>query len=265
MIEDNYIKSTEDFSKKLNLNIIKKIHIFNHIDSTNKKAKELAQNNSKEGTIVISKVQKKGRGRFDRNWESPEGGLYFSIILKPKITTEKTTLLPLLGALSVYKTIKEITDLNVKIKWPNDVMINGKKACGILLESESDKDQLKYIILGIGINLNNDISSLSKELHSVSTTISNEIGIKLNYYDFFEKLLINIEKYYKLFIQDKHDVLISEWKQNSDTIGRKITINASNEEIIGTAVDIDEFGFLLIKTDNNEIKRITTGDCIYIN
>lgn len=265
MKDKTYIEETQDFSKTLDIDIVDKFVAFDEISSTNLKAKELAQKNAKHGTIVISQIQKKGRGRFDRVWESPEGGLYFSIVLKPECKPDKATLLPLIGALSVCKTITSFSDLYVKIKWPNDVLINGKKASGILLESESDRNGLKYVILGIGINLNTDLSHLSEELHSVSTSISYEIGIKLNYYDFLKKLLVNLDKYYTLFDENKYDAIIKEWKENSDTLGRKVTIDTSTEKITGTAYDIDESGFLIIKTDDGNIKKITSGNCIYFN
>jgi len=265
MNKNDYIVKINDFSKNLEIDLVKKLIAFDQIDSTNSKAKELALKNAKEGTIVISKIQKKGRGRFDRIWESPEGGLYFSIILKPKCRVNKTTLLPLIAALSVCKTIKSITDLNVNIKWPNDVLINDKKTCGILLESETKKNEIDFVILGIGLNLNTDMSSISKEIQSISTSIANEIGIMLNYFDFLEKLLTFFNKYYKMFVEKKYDFLINEWKNNSDTINKKVTIDTSDKKITGIAIDIDESGFLIIKTDTDEIKKITTGDCFYIN
>jgi len=265
MNEESYIEKIKDFAKTLDINLVSEFVVFDEISSTNLKAKELAQKNVAEGTIVISKIQKKGRGRFDRNWESPEGGLYLSVVLKPDCKPDKTTLLPLIGALSICKTITSISDLFVKIKWPNDVLIDGKKTSGILLESESGKNKLKYVILGIGINLNTDMSSLSDDLQSVSTSISNEIGIKLDYFVFLKKLLINLDKYYTLFVENKHELLIKEWKNNSDTIGRKIIIDTSTEKINGTAVDVDESGFLIVKTDDGGIKKITSGDCIYFD
>lgn len=265
MNEENYIEETKNFAKKLDINLASKFVVFNKISSTNIKAKELAQKNAKHGTIVISKVQKKGRGRFDRLWQSPEGGLYFSIILKPQCEPNRATLLPLIGALSVCNTIRSISDLYVKIKWPNDILINGKKISGILLESESDKGRLKYVIIGIGINLNTDLSNLSEELHLASTSISYEIGIKLNYYDFLKKLLTNLDKYYTMFDKNKYDAIIKEWKNNSNTLGQKVTIDASSEKITGTAFDIDESGFLIIKTEEGDIKKITSGDCIYFD
>jgi len=265
MKEESYIDKTKDFAKTLDINLVSKFLVFDEISSTNLKAKELAQKNANHGTIVISQIQKKGRGRFDRAWESPEGGLYFSIVLKPNCKADKATLLPLVAALSVCKTITEKSDLFVKIKWPNDVLINGKKTSGILLESESDKNGLKYVILGIGINLNTDLSNLSAELHSVSTSIAYEIGIKLNYYDFLKRLLVNLDKYYTMFDEDKHENLINEWKNNSDTIGRKATIDSSSEKIIGTAIDVDESGFLMLKTEEGDVKKINSGDCLYFS
>jgi len=265
MKKNDFIEKTLAFSKTIDIDLIEKFVAFDEVLSTNLKAKELAEKKAKQGTIIISKTQKKGRGRFNRTWESPVGGLYFSIILKPKCKPDKTTLLPLVGALSVCKTITAISDLYVKIKWPNDVLINGKKVSGILLESEYEKNNLKYVILGIGINSNTDLSSLSDDLRPVSTSIAYEIGINLNYYDFLKKLLINLDKYYKTFNEKKYDTLIKEWKNNSDTLDRQICIDTSKEKITGTAFDIDESGFLLVKTDNGDVKKITSGDCIYFD
>jgi BirA family biotin operon repressor/biotin-[acetyl-CoA-carboxylase] ligase len=264
MVEKDFIEKTLDFSKKLDVSLVKDIIIFESINSTNSKAKDLAKKGAEEGTVVISEIQKKGRGRFERVWESPEGGLYFSIILKPKCEPEKSTLLPLIGALSVCKTITSISDLNVIIKWPNDVLIKGKKVSGILLESESDKNNLKYVVLGIGINLNIELSALSEELHSNSTSIAHEIGIKLNYYDFLKKLLLNLDNYYMLFDENKFDFLIKEWKENTDTLGKKVIIDTSTEKISGRAVDIDDCGFLIVVTETGQTKKITSGDCIYL-
>lgn len=262
MSENNFVENTQFFSKNLKNPLVKKILAFNETDSTNKKAKELAQKNEPEGTIIIAKIQKQGRGRFNRIWQSPEGGLYFSIILKPKIKTEKSTLLPLVSALSVCKTIESICDLDVKIKWPNDVLINGKKICGILLESDSDRNKINFIILGIGINLNIDTNSLSKDFNA--TSLSYEFGINLDFYDFFKKLLMNLDKYYKIFNNHDFNQILFEWKKNSDTIGKKIVIKTSNEEIKGKAFDVDENGFLVIQTDSGEYKKITSGDCLYL-
>lgn len=263
MNENNFIEQTRDFSKHLYIELVKQFFVFEEIPSTNAKAKDLARAGKVEGTIVLSQIQKKGRGRFDRVWESPEGGLYFSILLRPKCKPEKATLLPLLAALSVCKTITSICDLNVTIKWPNDVQINGKKVSGILLESEANNKGLDYVVLGIGINLNTDIDLLPEEVNA--TSIANEIGIKLDYYVFLKKVLLNLDKYYTLFNEKKYESILQEWKKHSDTIGRKIRIELSNENIDGTASDVDESGFLIVKTDAGDIKKITSGNCLYFD
>lgn len=265
MNEEDYIKKTKKFIESISLDIIHDSFVFDEVNSTNLKAKELLKKNAKHGSLITSKIQKKGRGRLDRNWESPKGGLYFSIILKPECKAERATLLPLIGALSICKTITDLSDLYVKIKWPNDVLINDKKVSGILLETEFAKDKIKYVILGIGINLNTDISALGQKLKSNSTSISYEIGIKLDYHDFFRKILINLDKYYTMFDEKQYDKIILEWKNNSDTLGKKITIDSSSGKINATAMDIDESGFLIVKTDDGEIKKITSGDCFYFD
>jgi len=262
MSKNNFVEKTHDFSKHLHVDLVKQFFVFEEISSTNAKAKDLAQEGEVEGTIVLSQIQKKGRGRFDRVWESLEGGLYFSILLRPKCKPEKATLLPLLAALSVCKTITSICDLNVTIKWPNDVQIDGKKVSGILLESESNNGGLDYVILGIGINLNTDIDLFPEEFNA--TSIANEIGIKLSYHVFLKKLLLNLDKYYALFNEKKYESILQEWKEHSDTIGRKVRIKLSNENIGGIAYAVDESGFLIVKTDAGDIKKITSGDCFYI-
>ena len=242
----------------------KKIIVFDALPSTNSKAKELARNGGEEGTIVISKVQKKGRGRFDRYWESPEGGLYLSVILRPKTPSDKTTLLPLVASLAVFDTIKSY-GLNTKIKWPNDVRVNRKKIAGILLESEADGNKLEYAVLGIGINLNTDINKFSRELRENVTSLSQELDTVVDYQQFLEKLLSALAAHYSVFSNGDFDTIIEKWKQHSDTLGKKVKIATSTDEIIGKACDVDQSGFLAVVTDSGEHKKITSGDCIYFD
>jgi len=262
MKDKEFVEETLDFSKKLNLDLLKESHVFEQVSSTNKKAKELAKKNVPDGTIIISKTQDNGRGRFNRVWISPEGGVYFSIILKPKNKDEKLTLLPLVAALSVYNTIYSLCDLDVKIKWPNDVIINGKKISGILIESESKNNSLDFVVIGIGFNLNVDVDIFPEEYNA--TSLSYEIGINLDYYDFLKKLLFTLDKYYSLFINEDYDTILNEWRKNSDTIGKNVVINLKDKKISGRAVDIDENGFLIILDEYGNKTKITSGDCFYI-
>ena len=244
--------------------LTKKIILFDELPSTNSKAKELARNGGEEGTVIIAKVQKKGRGRFEREWESPEGGLYLSVILRPEMSPDKATLLPLVASLAVFDAIKSY-GLSAKIKWPNDIRVNRKKIAGILLESEAVRNRLEYAVLGVGINLNTDINSFSRELKDDVTSLAQELDIVVDYQQFLEKLLSAIETRYSTFSNGDFNTILGEWKRHSDTIGRKVKIITSTDEIIGKAYDVDQSGFLIIATDSDEHKIITSGDCIYFD
>ena len=263
MKDNTFIEKTLDFSKNLDIDFVKKIIVFDEIPSTNSKAKELVRKGEGEGTIVIARIQKKGRGRFDRLWESPEGGLYLSIILRPDCPPNKATVLTLVASLVVSKTINSY-NLSSNIKWPNDVRVNGKKIAGILLESEAHENKVEYIILGVGINLNIDTDFLSKKIRLISTSLSREIGNSVDYHSFFKKLLFNFDKYYKLFLDKKYDFILKEWKNQSDTLGRRVRINTASEQIIGKAYDIDQSGFLIVIGDSGERKKVASGDSFYI-
>ena len=218
-----FTEKTFKFFKNLQSDFYKKIAVFEDISSTNIKAKELAKNTEDEGTIIISKTQSKGRGRNNRIWHSPLGGLYISIILRPTVNTKNVTLLPLLGALSVVYTLDSI-GIKSSIKWPNDVRINKRKISGILIESEITGRKIEYVILGIGINLNMDIDIFPEEFINNTTSIKYETGVNINYYDFLEKLLIYIEEYYSFYKNQKYDIILNQWKDNSDTIGKNVKI-----------------------------------------
>jgi len=243
---------------------VKKAIMFDEVSSTNSKARELALKGEDEGTIVVAKKQNKGRGRFDRVWFSPEGGLYLSVILRPNIPPDKTTLFPLIAALAVSKTINYF-GLSSKIKWPNDVRINNRKVAGILLESETDENQLKFLVLGIGVNLNIDIEQFPKELKEISTSLSQELNKNVNYQDFLDKLTSFLAMYYKMFLNKDFDKILEEWRKLSDTIGRKVRIVTSSGEIIGKVTDVDESGFLIVITISGEHKKIMSGDCLYLD
>ena len=264
MIDNTFIEKTLDFSNNIDIDLVKKIIVFDEISSTNIKAKELARNGEEEGTVVIARIQKEGRGRFDRIWESPEGGVYLSVILRPDVSPDKTSLLPLIAALAVSKTINYF-DLSSTIKWPNDVRIHGKKVAGILLESEVDGTQICYVVLGIGVNLNIDIGQFPRKLKNVTTSISQELDTAVDYQRFLEKLLSILDLYYTMFLNRDFDTILREWREQSDTLGRKVRIATSSDEITGEAYDVNQCGFLIVVTDSGEHKKITSGDCIYFD
>jgi BirA family biotin operon repressor/biotin-[acetyl-CoA-carboxylase] ligase len=264
MKETIFVKKTVDFSKNLNIDLVKKLLVFDELDSTNSTAKEFAQANAEEGTVVIARTQQHGRGRFDRIWQSPEGGVYLSIILRPKKSTEKISLLPFVAVLAVARTIT-LHGLHTTIKWPNDVQVNGKKIAGILLESEIKGHEVIYVVVGIGINLNIDRKDLSPDIQPRSTSMLHELDSPVDYHEFLRTFFTQFENVYSLFVNHQFERIIDEWKIHTDTLGKTIRVQTSTETLQGIALDIDSLGFLLLRKENGEIKKILSGDCLYLN
>lgn len=263
MKSTTYITNIQNVFQTLKNDFFKKLYVFSEVDSTNNAAKKIIETGFDEATLVVAETQKKGRGRFSRTWESPKGGLYCSIILKPSVPDDKITLLPLVTSLAVAMTVKKY-NLNPKIKWPNDVRIKNRKIAGILFESLHDPNDNLCVISGIGINLNTDMKYFPKQLTEHITSIKNELNRTINYQDFFKNLLMNFQMYYNFFSTANFKKIVDEWKQYSDTLGKKVKIETMNGEIVGLAVDIDDSGFLLVCKKNNQILKITAGDCIYL-
>ncbi len=262
MNESAFVKKTTALLKTLDF--VKKPYVCDVVDSTNATARDLAETGSPEGTVVIAQTQLKGRGRFERSWESPEGGLYLSLILRPNIPPEKTSLLPLVTALAVAKTIRSYR-VFATIKWPNDVRVNGRKIAGILLESEGRGQRLEYVVVGIGINLSVDLEELSVETQKKSASLHHELHKIIDYHEFLRSFISDFEQSYKDFIRKRYSELIIEWKTLSDTIGKTVRVKTMTGDIEGTAVDIDPSGFLLLRTSTGETKKILSGDCLYFD
>ena len=259
-----FVKKTADFSKNLHIDLVKNMFVFDKVNSTNSTAKELAQDGAKEGTVVIARIQHQGRGRFDRIWQSPDGGVYLSMILRPKKSTEKISLLPLVAALAVVRTIT-LYGLHTTIKWPNDIQVNGKKIAGILLESEIKGPEVIYVVVGIGINLNIDRKDLSPDIRPQSTSMFHELEFRVDYHEFLRAFFTQFERVYSLFADHQLQKIIDEWKIHTDTLGKTIRVQTSTETLQGIAFDIDPLGFLLLRIENGEIKKILSGDCLYLN
>lgn len=233
----------------------KKILFFEEVDSTNNKAKQIALKEN-EGTVVISEMQTSGRGRRGREWYSPKGGVYVSFVLKPNVSPEKASQLTLVSSLALVKTLNSMdNNLNAKIKWPNDILISGKKISGILTELSADVEKINYIVVGVGINLNTEKEILPENGTSLKIEMKEEVSIKL----FLKSFLEHYDSIYQEYINGKIDLIIERWKDNSDTLGKKVKIIGINETFEGLAKDIDENGALILQTKEKEIK-VYSGD-----
>ncbi|MFY9402406.1 MAG: biotin--[acetyl-CoA-carboxylase] ligase [Candidatus Omnitrophota bacterium] len=233
---------------------------FDSLSSTMDTAAQLALKGAKEGTIVVAETQIKGRGRLGRLWHSPKyKGLYFSIILKPKIPLDKAPVITLLTAVSISEALKELIPIDIQIKWPNDLILNNKKIGGILTEIKAEIDEVGFVIVGVGLNINND----KKTLFSGATSLSLELGDKLSRVQVLQGILHRLEENYLVFNKKGSLTITDKWRQQSITLGKRVKIYSHKECIEGEAVDIDSDGGLLVRRDNGLTQKVTSGDVIH--
>lgn len=240
----------------------KENHYFDEVNSTNEKAIELADDVA-EGTVIIAEKQKRGMGRFGREWFSPEGGVYVSVILKPKLSLINAPKITLIAGIAVAKVIRKL-GLDAKIKWPNDVLIHGKKVCGILTNAITRDDKVDIAVVGIGINANVDINTFPKELHESATSLKEELKTDVSLEKIIKDLLYELEINYETLKEGKFAYLLNEWKKLSNTIGKKVKIKMETEVIEGNAVGINKDGTLILKLEDGSLRKINAGECIHL-
>ncbi len=238
----------------------KTIRHFHEVSSTNDVAKELAANGSEEGTVVVAETQTRGRGRIGRRWVSPEGGIWFSIVLRPDVTPTDALKLTLTAAVAVARAIRETLELKAEIKWPNDILIGERKVCGILTEMSTRGQTVDFVTLGIGINANVDIDPFPENLRASLTSLRTELKREVNRERLLQALLEELENQYKIFIQQGFGQILKEWKNLATFLGSHVEVAVYDEKISGFATDVDHNGALLIKTKNGIIRKVTSGD-----
>ncbi len=240
-----------------------KIFHFKEVTSTQEIAKKLAIQGYEEGTIVVAEKQTQGRGRVGREWFSPFGGVWLSIILKPKIPPQHAQKITLLVAVAIAKTIRKMYNLDAKIKWPNDVLIGNRKVCGILVEASGEADRVNYMVVGVGVNINFDFRKIQPKLAETAISISQALGKKVSRVEFVQNFLVEMEKAYNIFEAGDFNQILDEWKKLSSILGCKVKIVSYKETFVGEAVDVDEDGFLLVKLEDGLIRRVVAGD-VYV-
>lgn len=256
----------EEIRKNLKTRIIgRKIHFFTELGSTQELAIYMAENDSEavNGTSILAEQQNKGRGRMKNRWISPDGGIWLSIILKPVMPANKSPLLSFAAALAVCETIAQQTSLEPKVKWPNDILINEKKVCGILLDVATKGDRVEYAVIGFGINANVNIGKilpyLDDDKHRV-TSLRNELSGKcVNRPAFLKLLLERFELYYDLLQKgDGSTIILNKIKDR--LVYNSVTIEQGNTTIEGTITGLGLDGALLIKQDNGSTLEVSFGD-----
>jgi BirA family biotin operon repressor/biotin-[acetyl-CoA-carboxylase] ligase len=239
------------------------VHYFPIIDSTNVYAVRLAREGAAEGTTVIADAQSGGKGRLGRSWISPPGvNLYLSVILRPSVSASVAPQLNLLTAIAVADAISEVCQLTPAIKWPNDVLVAGKKVCGILAEMQTEAGELRAVILGIGVNINAPLSAFPEELHDKASSLLLVSGRTIERSMFTASLLTHLEKYYVLWLEQGFVALRSTWEMYaSSVLGKRIAVAVSEGTVIGTALGLDDDGALLVRGEaDGAIHRLLAGD-----
>jgi len=260
--------SAPDFATALRAKLQTKIfgspvHYFPIIDSTNVYAARLAREGAAEGTIVIADAQSGGKGRLGRSWISPPGvNLYLSVILRPSVSASVAPQLNLLAAVAVADAISEVCQLTPAIKWPNDVLVVGKKVCGILAEMQTEAGELRAVILGIGVNINAPLSAFPEELHDKASSLLLVSGRTIERSMFTASLLTHLEKCYVLWLEQGFAALRTTWEMYaSSVLGKRIAVAASEGTVTGTALGLDDDGALLVRGEaDGAIHRLLAGD-----
>ena len=234
------------------------IELHDEIDSTNNRAKELAMRGAPHGMTVLARRQSAGRGRFSRNFYSPEGsGVYISFVLRPSLPADRAVLLTSMAAVAVARAMERVADVEAKIKWVNDVYLGDKKACGILCEAGMDFEsgQLQYVVAGIGVNVGP--MDFPEELAGVATSISNACGHAVGRSRFCAELINEMKA---LYPQLESGAFMAESRARSNVIGREIDVLRGGERYPATAVDIDPAGSLIVRTPEGKVETLRSGE-----
>lgn len=253
---------SEEISYGMGDNIFgRQILYYSTLDSTNTTCFNMAVKGSKEGTVVISEGQTKGKGRLSREWISPKHrGIYMSVLLRPQITPFQAPRITLTAAVSTALAIREATGCMATIKWPNDILVDGKKLGGILTEMDAESDMVNFIVVGIGINVNTKTNELPKG----ATSIYKQTGAKASRIELVRKILQKLQQYYILFSDNGFDTIRDEWQMMAATLGKRVRASCMNKKIEGEAVGIDADGALIIRLDNGFQEKILAGDILLL-
>lgn len=241
------------------------LHFYEEVESTNDTAKQFVENDAKEGTVIIASQQTAGRTRKHADWVSPEGGIYMTIILRPEVTLLEASKLTIVTGVAIAKTLKDEFNINVGIKWPNDLLLGNKKICGILTEAVTDYDKVKAVLVGIGIDVNIHEDDIPDELEHIATTVQKETNITFKRADIMRKFFKIFEELYEEYKKDNFKYIISEWRRLSSTTGNRVKVYKDGKAIKADAVGITNNGALIIETDDGKLEKITSGECDIID
>ena len=233
-----------------------RIHYFAELSSTMDIAKDLARKNCPDFTVVIAGRQSAGRGRLNRQWMSEEGGLYFTLVLRPEIPLPASFRVNFLASLTLARMLRETYGVEADVKWPNDILVDDRKLSGMLSELEAEADRVFFINIGMGVNVNNNPSGVEPAAISLKQILGHEVSrieLLTRFLDEFEEHLKNVEL----------ETVISEWKQYTVTLQRQVKIVTRQEVTEGRALDVDDNGALIVELADGSTQKIIYGDCFH--
>jgi BirA family transcriptional regulator, biotin operon repressor / biotin---[acetyl-CoA-carboxylase] ligase len=240
-----------------------KLHYYLEIDSTNKQARELAENGALEGEIVIAEQQTRGRGRLGRSWVSPPFlNLYLSIVLRPNLPPVHAAQITLMAAVALADTVARFAPNPPTIKWPNDILLGGKKLAGILTESSITAETVNYVILGIGVNLNFPHALMPEAIRRRATSLMECGGNTVSREAFFGRLIQDLDRCYGILGEAGFDGIASRWEARFNLRGKRVRVEMGNEALTGIAKGIDRGGALIVEGDGGQYHRVIAGDVV---
>ena len=241
----------------------RRIYYFDEIDSTQNYALQISNNTNENGAIIIAEKQTHGKGRLNRKWYSPEGGIWLSVIIHPEFQISDATIIPLAASLALCESIKKVHKIKTDVKWPNDITIDGKKVAGMLIDTSIQGNKVENLVLGIGINFAVNIQQIEKRLKNSPnfygvTSLFPEKN-RPSKIELLVQFLLELEKVINSLIKGKNTQIIRDWSKHTNMFGKTISVNTGNGKISGIAKKIDSDGALIIKTGTKN-RRIIVGD-----
>ena len=239
------------------------IFCFDVVETTNIEANRLGREGKPEGTLVVANAQTRGRGRQGRTWISPAGtGLYCSVVLRPRCVPDRLPVLALTAGVAGAAAIQQM-GLAPELKWPNDILIAGRKVGGILTETVFDGKKIDFVILGVGINVNTAAEAFPVSFKKEATSLRLSFGKPVSRITLLQDLLLQFERYYRLFSKGDIDSIIHGWSKLDSTLGREVEIALPGGRLLGTAEDVGPNGMLLVRDRTNRLHRILAGDVVH--
>jgi len=237
------------------------VYYCDSVSSTNNLAKELAGQGAADGTLVVAEEQTGGKGRLGRQWCSAKyKGSFFSFILFPPLMPQEANMVTLITAVAMASAVRDETGVAAGIKWPNDLLVNGKKICGILTEMSAEMEKINYMVVGVGLNVNQEENDFPEEVSASATSLKDQTGSNISRVKLVQAFLLEFEKWYLLALENGFAPVLARWKEMSVSLNCPVRIHNPNSSWDGWAEDIDSDGALLLRLPGGEIKRVISGE-----